>query len=498
MSIWLDSCKLKTYEKLNKDINCDVCIVGGGITGISTAYYLCKKGFSVSILEKDCILQKTSGNTTGKITSQHNIFYDYLYKTFGLEFAKDYFEANEFAKSNIENIINYNNINCDFEKNSAYVFTQKESNVIQFKDEFKSLKYINPNAELIDNIELPLSIKSAIKFPNQAQFNPLKYINGLLEILENYKVNIYENSKVNDIKKNDDFYTVLTDNGCVNSKFVVLACGYPFINFPGFHFLKMYQSSAYAIALETNLPIIDNMYISFEAPTLSYRTAFYNNKKIAIIAGFDYKTGKLQDSQNAYLFLEQIANKIYPDNKVISKWSTEDCISVDKLPYIGSFSTFMPQVYIATGFKKWGITTSNLAANILCDEICGIPNKYAYLFNSKRFHPFKNIDETKNNIKEATEGVIFKKFILKDFDIEKIPNNSSKIFKADGEIIGVYKDENEEIHAVKPVCSHLGCLLSWNNTLKTWDCPCHGSRYNIDGKCIYGPSNNSLPKINIE
>ena len=120
------------------------------------------------------------------------------------------------------------------------------------------------------------------------------------------------------------------------------------------------------------------------------------------------------------------------------------------------------------------------------------------MFNSKRFHPFKNIDETKNNIKEATEGVIFKKFILKDFDIEKIPNNSSKIFKADGEIIGVYKDENEEIHAVKPVCSHLGCLLSWNNTLKTWDCPCHGSRYNIDGKCIYGPSNNSLPKINIK
>lgn len=136
MSIWLDSCKLKIYEKLNKDINCDVCIVGGGITGISTAYYLCKKGFSVSILEKDCILQKTSGNTTGKITSQHNIFYDYLYKTFGLEFAKDYFEANEFAKSNIENIINYNNINCDFEKKSAYVFTQKESNVVQFKDEF--------------------------------------------------------------------------------------------------------------------------------------------------------------------------------------------------------------------------------------------------------------------------------------------------------------------------------------------------------------------------
>ena len=498
MSIWLDSCKLKKYEKLNKEINCDVCIVGGGITGISTAYYLCQKGFSVSILEKDCIFQKTSGNTTGKITSEHNIFYDYLYKTFGLEFAKDYFEANENAKLNIENIINYNNIDCDFEKKNAYVFTQKDSYVIQFKDEFKALKHINPNAELLNNLELPLSIKSAIKFPDQAQFNPVKYVSGLLNILDSYNVNIFENSKVNDIKKGSNSYTVVTNNGSVNSKYVVLACSYPFINFPGFHFLKMYQSMAYAIAIKTKLSLIEDMFISFESPTISYRTAFYKNEKIAVIAGYDHKTGKLQDSQNAYLFLEQISKKLYPDSKIISKWATEDCVSVDKLPYIGSFSTFMPHIYIATGFKKWGMTTSNLAANIICDEICGIPNKYAYLFNSKRFHPLKNIAETKNNIKEATEGVIFKKFILRDFDIEKIPTNSSKIFKVDGEIIGVYKDENEYIHAVKPVCSHLGCLLSWNNTLKTWDCPCHGSRFNIDGKCIYGPSNNSLKQIHLE
>lgn len=498
MSIWLDSCQLKRYKRLDTDINCDVCIIGGGITGITTAYYLMKKGFSVSIIEQSKFGNNTTGNTTGKITSQHNLFYDYLYKTFGLTFAQDYFKANEQAISNIKEIINFNTINCDFEIKDSYVFTQNNNYIQKFKDEYKILKHINPSVSLEKRIDLPFSIELAIKFSNQAQFNSIKYINGLLKALEEKNVNLYENTKALDIEKNNNLYSVITEHGRITSKFVVCACSFPFLNFPGFHFIKMYQSTAYAIAIDTNMPIIDNMYINFDTPTISYRTAIYKGKRIPIIAGFDHKTGTIENSKNAYLFLEQVAKKIYPDCKVISKWATEDCISVDKLPYIGEFSTFTPHVYLATGFKKWGMTTSNIAANIICDEICGIKNKYEYMFNSKRFHPIKHFSETKNNIKEASEGIIFKKFIVKDYDIDKIPTNSSKIFKYDGNIIGVYKDEENNIHAVKPICSHLGCLLSWNNTLKTWDCPCHGSRFDINGNCIYGPSNNSLKKINFE
>ena len=498
MSIWLDSCKFKNYSTLAKELSCDICIIGGGITGITTAYYLVKKGFSVTVIDQGLFGNNTTGNTTGKITSQHNLFYDYLYKAFGLNFARDYYNANEQALSNIKEIIDFNNIDCDFEIKDSYVFTQNKSNIQKFKDEFKALKYINPNVSLEKNIELPLSVKSAIKFPNQAQFNSLKYIKCLMQILEEKNVNLFENTKALDIKKDNNIYSVITENGKINCNYVVIACGFPFINFPGFHFIKMYQSTAYAIAIDTNMPIIDNMYINFEAPTISYRTAIFNNKKIPIIAGFDHKTGTLENSKNAYQFLNQVAKKIYPDCTIISKWATEDCVSVDKLPYIGEFSTFTPNVYLATGFKKWGMTTSNIAANIICDEICGIKNKYAYLFNSKRFHPIKNIAETKNNIKEATEGLVFKKFIIKDFDIDKIPENSSKIFKHNGSIIGIYKDEESNIHVIKPVCSHLGCLLSWNNTLKTWDCPCHGSRYDINGNCIYGPSNNSLEKLDFK
>lgn len=211
MSIWINSCNLKNYNKLESKINCDVCIVGGGITGITTAYYLSKKGFSVTILEKDKIGYKTTGNTTGKITSQHNLFYDYLYKTFGIDFAKDYFKANEYAKSNIKNIIDLNNIDCDYESKNSYVFTQKESATTQFKDEMKVLKHINPSATFENKIDLPLPVKAAIKFPNQAQFNSIKYINGLLNCLEEKNVNVYEYSKVQNIEKNNSLYTISTE-----------------------------------------------------------------------------------------------------------------------------------------------------------------------------------------------------------------------------------------------------------------------------------------------
>lgn len=238
MSIWLDSCNTKNYPILNSNIDCDICIIGGGITGITTAYYLSKKGFSISILEQGLFGNNTTGNTTGKITSQHNLFYDYLYKTFGLEFAKDYYNANEQAISNIKEIINLNNISCDFEIKDSYVFTQDESNIQKFKDEFKSLKHINQNASLEKNIDLPLSSKATIKFPNQAQFNSVKYINGLLKILEEKNVNLFENSKVINIEKNNEFYSTITENGKINSKYVISACSFPFVNFPRFSFYK--------------------------------------------------------------------------------------------------------------------------------------------------------------------------------------------------------------------------------------------------------------------
>lgn len=498
MSIWLDSCNLKKYKKLENNINCDVCIIGGGITGISTAYYLSKKGFSVAIVEKDNLCAKTTGNTTGKITSQHGLFYDYLLKTFGLDFAKDYLEVNELAIQNIKQIINENNIDCDFEYKNNFVFTQKLDYIQKFKDEYKALKKLNFSPIFNEKLDIPFESVSSLGFPNQAQFNSVKYINGMLNYLEKNNVQVYENSKVIDVKQNDEICVVSTENATVNCKYAVIATRYPFINFPGFHFLKMYQSTSYAIAIDTNQNLFDDMYINFEEPTISLRTAIFGNKRIPIIAGFTHKTGEKKDSENPYFFLEHIAKKMFPDYNILSKWCSEDAISVDKLPYIGSFSTFMPHVYLATGFKKWGMTTSNLASNIICDYICGINNKYSYLFDSKRFHPIKNIGEVKNIVTDVSKYLVLKKLKVKESDIEKIKTNTAKIMKLNGKVVGIYKDNNNKLFAVKPICSHLGCNLNWNNSLKTWDCPCHGSRFDYEGKCIYGPSVGDLERYNLD
>lgn len=497
MSIWIDSCNLKKYKKLEKNINCDVCIIGGGITGITTAYYLSKKGFSVCIIEKDSLASKTTGNTTGKITSEHGLIYDYLLKTFGLDFAKDYFEVNENAIENISTIITENNINCDFEYKNNFVFTESTDYIQKFKDENKALKEIGVSPIFNEKLDIPFNVVSSLGFPNQAQFNPIKYINGLLNFLDNNNVQIYENSKVIDVKEASETCIISTETASINCKYAVITTRYPFMNFPGFHFLKMYQSSSYAIAIDTQKELFDDMYINFEEPAISLRTAIYNNKRIPIIAGFTHKTGEKKESEDPYLFLEQIAQKMYPDYKILFKWCSEDAISVDKLPYIGSFSTFMPHVYFATGFKKWGMTTSNVAANIICDSICGKENKYSYLFDSKRFHPIKNAGELKNMLVEISDSLVFKKFKIKESDIEKIKTNSARIIKLDGKIVGIYKDINNNIFAVKPICSHLGCELSWNNTLKTWDCPCHGSRFDYEGKCIYGPSVGDLERYEL-
>lgn len=503
-SFWIESSDFPNFSPLNKNISCDVCIIGGGITGITIAYLLTKQNLKVTLLEKDKLALSTTGNTTAKITSQHGLFYSYLANSFGIDYAKHYLYANENAIKNIEQIINQENINCDFERQDSYVFTEQEQYINQIKQEQNILKQLQFNSEYLDTISLPVETKAAIKFPNQAQFHPRKYLHGLINYINNNNGNLFENSTVIDIKKTHDTYTTFSNNYKVNSKSVVIATKYPFINIPGFYFIKMYQSMSYAIALETYHNLFNGMYINAEIPTMSFRTVKCNNRRLVLIAGSDHKTGTKIDLKNAYSSLEDIGKKMYSDAVIKYKWNTQDCISLDKLPYVGPYSKFYPNMYVATGFKKWGITTSNIAANIIVDDILGIENSDKHLFTSTRVHPIKNRTEFKNMLKESTYSLLINKLVPpKESDIinnindfkEKLLPEEGKIFSINGKKVGAYRDNNNNIYQIKPVCSHLGCELSFNNISKTWDCPCHGSRFDYMGNCIYGPSVKGLGLI---
>lgn len=323
-SLWIDSVKDTNdgFSRLDKDITVDVCVIGGGITGITTAYLLAKSGLKVCILEKDKVAYHTTGNTTGKITSEHGLFYDYLINTFSADFAKGYLDANQAAISDIKNIIDAENIECDFEFQDNYVFTNLEEEVVKIKHEVLAVNSLGFNAEMVNNIPLPTKILAAIKFPNQAQFNPLKYVRGLCKSIINNNGKIYENSKVYDVKSSTDSYITYTKNNTVTSKYVVLATHYPIINVPGFYFLKMYQEASYIIGVETNSSLFSGMYINTKSPITSFRTAIYNGKKILLVGGSEHKVGEARDLSDCYTNLERIAKSLYPDSKVLFKWQT--------------------------------------------------------------------------------------------------------------------------------------------------------------------------------
>jgi len=495
-SFWINNSEKKSYTSLNEDLNVDVCIIGGGITGISCGYYLSKNNLKVCILEKDKIMEKTSGHTTAKITSQHGLIYKYLYDSYGKDTAKKYLDSNEEAITNIKNIIDTENIDCDFEFQNHYVYTTDPNSVKSIKDEIKVLEKLDYSARFLDNIHLPIKdVKGSIEFHHQAQFNPIKYAEGLCDYITSNNGLIFENSKVIKMKKVENKYNIYANGKTVTAKYVIIATRYPIINFPGFHFIKMYSEASYLIAADTNSSLFKGMYINADSPTYSFRTALYNGKPILLVGGFNHKRGAKIDVANSYNYLEQKLKELYPDTKVLYKWNTHDCVSLDKIPYIGEFSNFYPNVYVATGFKKWGMTTSNVAANIITDKILGKENKYEDIYTPLRLNPIKNRKEFANMLKESTYSLLFNKLDLPEATPKDLEPGKGKIVNDNGVKVGMYKDEKGTEYKIIPKCMHLGCELSWNALDKTWDCPCHGSRYTYEGKLIYGPSKKDLKII---
>lgn len=499
-SLWIENTKdSKKFSKLEKDIETEVCVIGAGLFGLTTAYYLAKNGVQVTVVEAEQeIGMKVSGNTTGKITSQHGLFYDHLIKDYGEKFAAKYLYANEQAITNIKNIIDENNIECDFSWQDNYVYAMKEEEVEQIKNEVEAVKRLGFEAEFVTKTDLPFPVHGAIKFPKQAQFDARKYMLGLANQITNRNGQIYIGTRVEDIAKKGKEYVLITKNANIKAKKVVMATHYPIVSAPGFYFLKMYQSTSYGLAVDTKTELFEGMYINVKDPIYSFRTAMHNDKKVLVVVGADHKTGEAIENDNRYAMLEKKVKELYPQSEILFRWNTEDCIGLDKIPYIGEFSSIMPNVYVGTGFKKWGITSSNVAANIVVDKILGKSNKYANIFNSKRLKPIKNRWEMQNMLKQTVISFAFEKANIPIGSIEQIENDNAAIININGTNVGVYKDTSGNIFSVKPVCSHLGCTLTWNNLDKTWDCPCHGSRFDYMGNNIYDPANKGLELINIE
>ena len=423
-SIWPEASNAPKFQALKTDAKTDVLIIGGGIAGILCAYMLKQAGTEYMLVEADRICQGITRNTTAKITAQHGLIYDKLLRKYGVEAARMYLEANLTAVEKYRELCSQ--IDCDFEKKDSFVYAADTLRKIE--NELAALEKIGFAAEFARDLPLPISAVGAAKFRNQAQFHPLKFLYALAENL-----NIYEHTKVLAIGRNE----VITSGGRISAEKTIVATHFPFLNKHGSYFFKLYQSRSYVIALEA-AQNVDGMYIDESGKGLSFR----NYKDLLLLGGGSCRTGK----KGGWQVLNEFAKKQYPDAKEVCRWATQDCMSLDGMPYIGQYSKNTPNLYAATGFNKWGMSSAMVSAMLLSDLVLGKKNEYAELFSPSR------TVLTPQLAVNAAEAVI------------------------------------NLITPTAPRCPHMGCALKYNKAEHSWDCPCHGSRFTETGELLDNPA----------
>ena len=487
-SYWLESTERTNYPKLDENIHVDIAIVGGGMVGILTAYQLQKHDFDIAILEAENIVESTTAHTTAKLTSQHDLIYYKIKKERGFDLALQYAEANENAIHEIKKIADENNIDCDYSLQSAYIFTQEDKYVKKLEDEVKTAKSLGIKAYLTDNIPLPIDIKSAMVFENQAQFHPRKFLIPLAEKIHNNGVKIHEKTRAIELNKKDDKYIINTSQGkTVTADIVIIASHYPFYNKKAMYYSRIYVERSYAIAIKAKEKFPGGLYINTDIPTRSLRSLPTEDGELILVVGENHKTGQGEDMNNHYKALLNFAEEVFSVENVPYKWSTQDCMTMDKIPYIGQYASDTPNLYIATGFQKWGMTTSMASSIILKDLIVTGESPWADVFNPSR----KNISGSAKefiaqNVNVA--GQLLGGKISKEPEKIVIESGEGKILNIDGEKTGAYRDEEGELYFVNTTCTHMGCELNWNSAERSWDCPCHGSRFTYRGHIIQGPA----------
>jgi glycine/D-amino acid oxidase-like deaminating enzyme/nitrite reductase/ring-hydroxylating ferredoxin subunit len=485
---WLASTPKTDFPSLNEDLKTDITIIGGGMVGILSAYLLKKEGFKVAIVEADRILQGTTAHTTAKLTSQHGLIYDKIKRAFSTEKASLYAEANEYAINFIENIVKENSIDCDFTRLPAYVYTQEDSYIENIENEVKVASELGLNASFLKDISLPFEVKAAERFEDQAMFHPRKFLLSLAKEIHSDGSYIFENTRAAEINKGTHPEVITSNNKKITSDNIIIATQFPFYDGLGLYFTRLFPERSYVLGVKIKDPFPKGVYITAEEPGRSLRSQPFEDGELVLIGGEHHKTGHGTNYNNYYTNLKNFAENTYTLEKVLYRWSAQDYGTLDGLPYVGRLTSKTPNIYVATGFNKWGMTNSTVSAIMIKDLILKGENPWTSVYDPSRFITSsdamstfikQNADVAKNYVKDKLKPI--------PEEIE-IKNGDAKIVNVDGQRIGAYRDDNGVLHKVDTTCTHLGCELHWNDAERSWDCPCHGSRFTYEGKVINGPA----------
>ncbi len=497
-SFWIDSTTTTNFPSLTEDVTVDVAIVGGGIAGITAATILKRQGKTVAVIESEEIIKGTSGHTTAKLTSLHQLIYADLIKEFGEEKAKIYADSNQAAVEQVAQWVKEGNIDCDFSRQDNYTFADTAEKLPQVEAEVEAAIKLGLPASLVTETTLPFPVAGAVKFTNQAQFHVRKYLLHLAQQLPGEGSHVFEHTRVTEVEEKDPC-EVTTKLGKVFATDVIVATRLP-ITDAGLFFAKSFPNRSYIIGTYIDPEKApEGMFIGFGEDYYSFRTTPHNGKTLLLVGGKSHKTGSVSETKDNYLQLEEYTRAQFGVEEINYRWSTQDMVSFDtKVPYIGKLTPLNNHVYVATGFSLWGMSKGTLSGMILADLILGKDNPWADFYDSTRATPFITKQSIQKNLEVGKSWILDRFKGLQDNSFEAVVNGEGKLVTIDGDKVAAYRDDQGILHAVSAVCPHLGCIVNWNDGEKSWDCPCHGSRFSCDGKILDSPAVKELEAYQIK
>jgi glycine/D-amino acid oxidase-like deaminating enzyme/nitrite reductase/ring-hydroxylating ferredoxin subunit len=490
VSYWEKSADRTAYPDARSDLVCEVAVIGGGIVGVTSALRLAREGAHVALLEARRIGAGATGYTTAKISSLHGLTYSKLESSLGGRTARIYGEANETGLAGVAALVNELSIHCDFRRKPNFTYTESKQRVASIESELEAVTKAGLRARFVADVrELPYSVAAAIRFDNQAEFHPLRYLLGLAEAAVDAGCSVFEGTRVVSLHQGE-LCDIRTEAGAVvRARHVIVATHLPILD-RGLYFARTYPERSYVLMARVRGKVPDGMFLSDEIPPHSLRSVPTEDGEMLMVGGEAHKAGQ-SDAERRFAALEEWTRERFDVESVEHRWATQDNMPADGLPFIGRLWPLSNRVITATGLRKWGLAMGTAASSMLVDQVLGRENPWTETFNPTRFHPLAAGPDL---IKEGA-NVGF------HFLADRITRRGSADGLAPGEgaIVGsglgqqaVYRDESGELHSLSARCTHLGCIVRFNRAERTWDCPCHGSRFALDGAVIEGPAVHGL------
>ena len=493
-SIWRASASHPSFTPLAGDLTVDVAVVGAGITGLTAAARLANEGHSVAVIEMRGVGDGETGQTTAHLTEAFDARFTTLIKDFGEEAARLVARSHREAIEQIERFVRTYGISCDFRRVDGFLYTERAEDRDWLREELEASRRAGVRADWTDAVPLPFQTAGGIQYSNQARIHALQYLWQLASALGKADVRIYEQTRALSVAEGEPC-RVETERGVVSARHVIVAANVP-VNNRVFTHTFLYPYRSYAIAAQLMSVEIDGLYWDTDDPYHYTRVQDVDGRRMVIIGGEDHKTGTERDTAGRYGALERYARERFDIGEVEYRWSGQIIEPADGLPCIGP-NALQSRVFVAAGYSGNGMTYGTAAGGILADLVLGRDNPYAELYDPRRFTPLASAKDY------LAENIDFPRYFLldrltnagaEDGGIETVPRGEGRLLLVDGEKVAVYRDEQGSVHALSPVCTHLGCDVRWNTAERTWDCPCHGSRFSAEGRVVNGPAVSDLAK----